>query len=143
MSPQNYANHTHRPMATVAAFLCLLISMAGFGLHWLTYGAPWTSVIGIAGLVGALMILILISRTYVCRLQDRIIRLEMRVRCGAFLTPEQQRLLAGLDPRRIAALRFASDEELPTLLERTVRETLTPDQVKRSIHNWVPDLDRT
>jgi hypothetical protein len=143
MSSQNYANHTHRPRLTAVAFLCALISAAGFSLAWRTHGAPPTLLAGVAGLVGAVILLVLISRVYVTRLQDRIIRLEMRVRGAALLTPEQQRLLNGLDLRRTAALRFASDEELPDLLDRTVRESLTPDQIKRSVRNWVPDLDRT
>ena len=41
------------------------------------------------------------------------------------------------------ALRFASDEELPALLERAARENLDVDQIKRAIVNWVPDWDRT
>ena len=44
---------------------------------------------------------------------------------------------------QIVALRFASDAELPGLLERAEREQLTADQIKRAIKNWVPDVDRT
>ena len=99
-----------------------------------------------AGLVGLLMsigTLILISRTYITRLQDRIIKLEMRVRGAAVLSLEQQRVLQTLNPKQIAALRFASDEELPALLERTAREQLQPADIKKSVRTWVPDHDRT
>jgi len=41
------------------------------------------------------------------------------------------------------ALRFASDAELPALLERADREQLSSDQIKKAIKNWVPDWDRT
>jgi hypothetical protein len=143
MPPQSYANHAHRPVWTVLAFACVLVSIAGFVLRWRTVGGAWTSAVGLAGLIGAVLILVYISRLYITRLQDRIIRLEMRVRCAALLTPEQQRALQGLDLRRTAALRFASDDELPALLDRTVRDSLTPDQIKRAVKNWVPDLDRT
>ena len=101
------------------------------------------SAVGLAGLVGAVLVLTYISRLYITRLQDRIIRLEMRVRCAVFLTPGEQRTLQGLDLRRTAALRFESDEELPALLDRTVRDSLTPDQIKRAVKSWVPDPDRT
>jgi hypothetical protein len=87
--------------------------------------------------------LLWISRLYITRLQDRIIKLEMRVRTAALLTPEQQRLLMTLDNKRIAALRFASDGELPALVERAVREKLPPKEIKRAITTWVPDNDRT
>ncbi len=143
MAPQSYANHAHRPVWTVVAFACVLVSVAGFVLRWRTVGGAWTSAVGLTGLVGAVLVLIYISRLYITRLQDRIIRLEMRVRCAAFLTPGQQRTLQGLDLRRTAALRFASDEELPALLDRTVRDSLTPDQIKRAVKSWMPDLDRT
>ena len=125
------------------ALVCVLVSTAGFVLRWRAVGGAWTEAIGIAGLIAAVLVLIFISRLYTTRLQDRIIRLEMRVRCAAFLTPEQQRALQGLDLRRTAALRFASDAELPALLERTLRESLSPDQIKRAVTTWVPDLDRT
>ena len=143
MPPQSYANHAHRPVWTAAAFACVLVSIAGFVLRWRTVGGAWTSAAGLAGLIGAVLILIYISRLYITRLQDRIIRLEMRVRCAGLLTPEQQRTLQGLDLRRTAALRFASDEEIPALLDRAVRDSLTPDQIKRAVRRWVPDLDRT
>ena len=143
MSVQSYANHAHRPTWTAVAFACVLVSIAGFVLRWRAVGVAWTEAIGIAGLIAAVLVLIYISRLYITRLQDRIIRLEMRVRCAGFLTPEQQRALQGLDLRRTAALRFASDGELPALLDRTLRESLTPDQIKRAVTTWVPDHDRT
>jgi len=57
--------------------------------------------------------------------------------------PELQRALQALNSKQIAALRFASDEELPPLVERTTRERLAPADIKKAIRNWVPDLDRT
>jgi len=88
-------------------------------------------------------VLLTISRLYTTRLQDRIIRLEMRVRTAALLSPEQQRLLDQLNIKQIAGLRFASDAELPALLERAVREKLPPKEIKRAVKSWTPDLDRT
>ena len=64
-------------------------------------------------------------------------------RAAAFLTPEQQRLLMQLDTKQIVALRFASDAEMPALLERAAREKLPPKEIKRAIKTWVPDYDRT
>jgi hypothetical protein len=59
------------------------------------------------------------------------------------LNAEQQHLLGQLSNKQIAALRFASDAELPALLERAVREKLPPTEIKRAITTWTPDLDRT
>jgi hypothetical protein len=98
---------------------------------------------GLVGLILSVGTLILISRTYITRLQDRIIKLEMRVRGAGVLNLEQQRALQTLNPKQIAALRFASDEELPALVERTAREQLPPADIKKSIRTWVADYDRT
>lgn len=140
---QNYANHAHRPTMTVLAGACLLVAIVGFVMQWRRVGGLSASGIGLGGLMAAVAALVSMSRQYTTRLQDRIIRLEMRVRCASFLAPEQQRALQALDLRRIAALRFASDEEIPNLLDRAVRDALSPDQIKRSVKIWVPDLDRT
>jgi len=93
--------------------------------------------------VGAEIMLVVISRTYITKLQDRIIRLEMRVRGVSVLTPEQQGLLAQLGIKQVVALRFASDAEMPVLLERAASEKLTPADIKRAITSWTPDFDRT
>jgi hypothetical protein len=144
MSTQSYSNHPHRPVMTVAAAALTLVALAGAVLSWRGTGAAgWTRGMFDAGVIGALLVLVSISRVYITRLQDRIIRLEMRVRAAALLTPDQQRLLGGLDVKRVAALRFAADDELPLLVERTSRESLRPDEIKRAIRSWVPDLERT
>jgi hypothetical protein len=143
MLSQSYANHTHVPKLTMLAWLFVLIGSAGFVLGRRAIGGGWTFALGLGGLTAAVIVLIWISRRYTTRLQDRIIRLEMRVRCAAFLTPAELRTLQSLDLRRIAALRFASDEELPALLDRAVLESLAPDEIKRAVKTWVPDVDRT
>ena len=94
-------------------------------------------------LCAAVIVLLQISRTYTTRLQDRIIKLEMRVRTAPLLTPEQQRLFAQLTNKQIAALRFASRRGTAALLERAAREKLPPKEIKRAVKTWVPDLDRT
>jgi hypothetical protein len=71
--------------------------------------------------------------------QDRTVRLEMRFRYYV-VTGERFELLEDkLSFRQIAALRFAADWELASLVKRTLREELTPDQIKQSIVNWMPD----
>ena len=67
----------------------------------------------------------------------------MKVRCATLLAPAQHAAYSRLNKAQIVALRFASDEELPALLERADREKLDADQIKRSIQTWVPDWDRT
>jgi Family of unknown function (DUF6526) len=140
---QNYANHVHRPTLTVVTVFFIVVSISGFVNRWRHGGADWPTVLGVGGLIGAVIVLAMISRAYTVKLQTRIIRLEMRVRGATFLTPAQQAALHSLDPQRVAALRFASDEEMPALLDRAVRESLSPKDIKKAVKNWVPDFDRT
>jgi hypothetical protein len=143
MPTQSYENHRHNPRSTGVGFLFVVIAIAGFALRWFGIGGRSTFALGLGGLIGAIVVLLLISRSYTTALQDRIIRLEMRLRCAQLLAPDRQGALARLSRPQIIALRFASDEELPVLVERAERENLAPDQIKRAIRNWVPDWDRT
>jgi Family of unknown function (DUF6526) len=144
MSTQTYANHPHRPVMTFVASGFWLIALMGLISVWKGGGSPgWGRVLFDAGVLGTLLVLISISRVYITRLQDRIIRLEVRMRGAGLLSAEQQRMLAALDLKRLAALRFASDAELPALVERASRESLKPDEIKRAIQHWVGDFDRT
>ena len=141
--PQSYANHVHRPAAVAVGYLLVLVAQIAFMLRWFEIGGRLTFGIGLMAVIGTLVTLLLISRWYITRLQDRIIKLEMRVRVAQLLTPDQQRALFQLTNKQIAALRFASDAELAELLERTTRERLTPRDIKRGVKTWLPDLDRT
>jgi Family of unknown function (DUF6526) len=140
---QNYANHVHRPVAVGVGYLLVLTALTSFVLRWFGIGGRLTFGIGLMAVLGALVTLLLVSRWYIVRLQDRIIKLEMRVRAAQLLTADQQRALFLLTNKQIAALRFASDDELPALLERTTREQLASRDIKKSVKNWRPDLDRT
>ena len=135
---QSYENHAHRPTLSGIASVC------GAGaLVLLVYQAvatPSRLLVALVLLAVAVMALALLSRVYITRLQDRIIRTEMGLRLA--------RLGRGADLDRlpikhIAALRFASDAELPGLLDRAIAEKLSPDQIKRAVKDWQPDLLRT
>ena len=79
---------------------------------------------------------------YALTLQNRVVRMEMRLRyfelTGLRLEPLEEQLTTG----QLAALRFASDEELPDLMQRAMNEKLTPKQIKMSIRKWIPDYMR-
>jgi hypothetical protein len=113
----------------------VLIALSALG--WATLHA------GLMALLAALACALAIGRVYITRLQDRIIRGEMRLRAGGLLPPQDQALLEQLSMKQVAALRFASDAELAPLLARAVRERLRPDDIKRAVTAWRPDYDRT
>jgi len=143
MPTQDYATHRHNPKLTGIGFLCLLIAVVAVALRWFLIGGRYTMALGLLGLIASILVLLQISRSYTTRLQDRIIRLEMKVRGMTVLTPTQQAILERLSKPQVIALRFASDGELGALVEQADREKLSADQIKRAIRNWVPDFERT
>ena len=76
---------------------------------------------------------------YALTTQNRVIRLEMRLRYFQLYGKRFEPVEAKLRFRQIAALRFASDEELPLLLERTLQENLSPLSIKKLITDWQAD----
>jgi hypothetical protein len=137
---QHYGNHPHRPWLTIVTFAFTLGAIISFALRHLGQAtAGWP----LAFLICAVTTLALISRNYTTTLQDRIIKLEMRLRADRVLSPADRETLWTFKKPQIVALRFASDAELPGLINRTKTEHLTADQIKRAIQHWQADWDRT
>jgi len=82
------------------------------------------------------------ARVHSLTVQDRIIRLEERLRFQALLPPDLLARAHSLSIQQIIGLRFASDDELPGLVRRTLDENLTRKQIKQAINNWRPDYLR-
>jgi len=97
----------------------------------------WRLLVGLALLLVAFK-----TRTYPLKAQDRLIRLEERIRLHRLLSEAQQTLIPKLTEAQLVALRFASDAELPSLAEAAVTKQLPPREIKKSIQSWRPDLFR-
>lgn len=141
MTSQSAANHAHHPVPTYIASLVWALAMACIGGSiWL----DWNLLeLGVFLLGLALLPVIGAGRWYVVKLQDRIIQLEMQVRCARVLPAGQDELLVQLSPKQVVALRFAADDELGDLLHRAVTEQMTPVAIKGAIRQWRPDFMRT
>ncbi len=141
MTSQSYAHHAHHPVptyvATVFGLAALVLIVGAWWFDWNTRDP------GVALLALTVFTLTAMSRWYVVALQDRIIQLEMQVRCARVLPAGQDEQLTQLSPKQVVALRFASDEELGELLARAVREQMTPDAIKKAVKQWRPDFLRT
>jgi hypothetical protein len=141
VADQSFESHAHHPIATyVASVFTLLALITAIGA-WL-FG--WQTLeLAVVALACAAVVFASISRTYTTRLQDRIILLEMQVRCKEMLSPPLAARLTDLSPKQVVALRFASDGELGELLERAVREKMAPKEIKRAVKRWRADHLRT
>ncbi len=139
--PQTYANHA-RVDPAFHYFLApvLLITVILSIIHLVRdphFESAWLVVLATALFVAAGK-----CRGYALKVQDRVIRLEERMRL-AILLPEPLRAHIGeLDERQLIALRFACDAEVPGLVERALNEKLTSKQIKQAIQNWRADYFR-
>jgi len=138
METQTYANHRHRPRLWLTGALAALLALGL--MAWVTIAAPTLLNVALLLLAYAVVVAVYTVRAFSLKLQDRIIRLEMRTRLARL---GREADLAGLSMRQIVALRFASDAELPGLLQRAAAENLTADQIKRGVTSWQADDMRT
>lgn len=140
---QNFSNHTryfplfHFVIIPLLAlnFLChlvrLFIAEPQSGRKALAY---WT----LLSLVFILMALA--ARLQALTVQNRVIRLEEKLRYKSVLSSELAAKAENLSVGQIVALRFASDEELPSMVERTLNgEFATPKDIKKAVKNWRSD----
>ncbi len=79
---------------------------------------------------------------YALTLQNRVVRMEMRLRYFQLTQKKLEDIESRLSFSQLAALRFAADEELIGLIQQTLDNNLSPDKIKQSIKNWLPDMMR-
>jgi len=137
--PQSFANHArwdpifHFFMLPVSALL-LLWALAHAIRHFSHEALAWV--------VAALLISLIIfkARMYALKVQDRVIRLEERLRLANL--PGRDVAVPALTEGQWVALRFASDAELPHLAEKAAASNLSPKQIKQAIQSWRADFFR-
>ncbi len=138
---QTYANHTrfdppfHFFLAPVAL---VYLGLAARNLYLHPGGGTGFGLLfAIAIVVGLVRM-----RTYSLKVQDRLIRLEERLRMQGVLPAELQPRVVELSESQMVGLRFACDGELASLVKRALEEKLTNKQIKQAIVVWRPDTFR-
>jgi hypothetical protein len=136
---QSFENHgQYRPEYHIVVFLILLANFlwASYQLiGGMTAGAVVSFLMSVA-----FVVMFFSVRTQILTVQDRVIRLEMRQRFRDLLSADLAARASTLPLRQIIALRFASDEELPGLLNEVLAGQLTaPKEIKQKVRNWQAD----
>jgi hypothetical protein len=144
-SVQVFANHRRFdpwyhffavPVVAIAFFVALwgfVKSLSG----GFSVSAAWNVIVWAAAIA-----LTLIARTYPLKVQDRVIRLEERLRLAMLLDEPLKARIGELDERQLVGLRFAPDAEVPALVKTALDEKLSGEEIKKRIQGWRPDTFR-
>ena len=143
MPEQNFKNHVR----FVPSYHFFALPVFGINFVWSLFRLRYLgfSFAGIFGVLfaAALIVLALRARLFALAVQDRLIRLEERLRYERVL-PEELRWRADeLTVNQFVSLRFASDDELPVLMKKVLDEKVASRKaIKQLIKNWRPDYLR-
>ena len=136
--PQNLSNHTRfdplfhffiLPVFAITFISTIVHLVRHPGLH-----SAWLVVFMLAAALAVTRM-----RTYAIKVQDRVIRLEERLRLAMLLDGPMRSRITEFSESQLIGLRFASDAELPALAARTLSEKLSKADIKKAIVQWRPD----
>ncbi|MGH9504514.1 MAG: DUF6526 family protein [Terriglobales bacterium] len=139
--PQSFANHTRfdppfhffvLPVFAITVIAAIVHLVGHPGLP-----AAWLVVFTVAAATAVVRM-----RQYSLRVQDRVIRLEERLRLAILLDKPLRARMTELTETQLVALRFASDAELPALAARALTEKLSRADIKKAVQQWRPDYWR-
>ena len=140
MEQQNLKNH----VKVVPGFLYFVLPALILNLGWALYklihaGFPFDGLVPVLT-AAALILGFFYARTFALRVQDRVIRLEERLRYERVLPADLLTRVAELTVSQMIALRFASDKELPGLTRKVLDEKLADGKaIKGLVVDWQAD----
>jgi hypothetical protein len=135
---QNYSNHARfDPAFHFFLMPVLLITLIATIVHLVMVPFFWSAWLVVLSIT--LIVIAGLARHYALKVQDRVIRLEERMRLSSLLPEPLHPRVWDLTERQLIALRFAPDAEVPELVARTLQENLEPKQIKQAIQNWRAD----
>jgi hypothetical protein len=140
-APQNFSNHTRfdppfhffvLPVFGITLIVAIVHLVRHPGLD-----SAWFTVFMLAAAVAVVK-----ARMYALKVQDRVIRLEERMRLAALLDEPLRAHIGELSEAQLVGLRFASDAELPALTARALAEKMSKTDIKKAVQHWRPDYWR-
>jgi hypothetical protein len=136
--PQSLKSHARLdPPYHFVTFLILIVSLIVSIVYLVGHPhfyTAWLVVLSVAVFIPYFKL-----RTYALKVQDRVIRLEERLRLQALAPAEWHPQIARLSEDQLIALRFAPDEELVDLAKQAIADNLSRKQIKERIKSWRPD----
>lgn len=144
MKKQNLENHIRFYPPHHFVFYPVTLILLGISIYFAStckdQRAIWIFISVLIALI--IWVAFMLRQHYSLILQNRIVRLELRYRYFALTNQRLESLENNLNDSQLFALRFAPDEELVDLVQRTISENLSGTQIKKSIKNWKGDYSR-
>lgn len=143
MAEQNYSNHAKWVPAFHFFVVPILLGNVGTRLYWLYKlrfppGQIFSVLVSLALLIGFLSV-----RMMTLRVQDRVVRLEERLRMQRLLPMDLQPRIDEFTTDQLVALRFAGDEEFPALARKVLEDKMMDRKsIKKSVKRWRADYLR-
>ncbi len=139
--PQNLKNHgrIHIPFHVVTFFILIanLVFAIGHDVKHFDVFNTWLVVLSLVVFIPFFLI-----RIYPLKVQDRVIRLEERLRLQALAPAEWHSQIYRLTEDQLIGLRFAADDEVVELAKQALEHNLDRKQIKERIRSWRPDTWR-
>jgi hypothetical protein len=141
--PQNFGNHVRVvPPYHMFVFPVLFVNIGWTIYRVIKLPVSFGTIFGVI-LAVALLLLALYARLFALTVQDRIIRLEMRLRLAQVLPPDLAPRIPEFTVAQLVSMRFASDAELPALARRVLEEKLSDRKaIKQMVKQWQADYLR-
>jgi hypothetical protein len=136
---QSYSNHAKLVPPYHFFVLPVLLLNVGWSIYQIVKAPSADTIIRTAVAV-ALLMAALFARLFALKVQDRVIRLEMRLRMANVLPVDLRGRIPEFTPEQLIGLRFASDEELPGLCKKVLDEKIAARKpIKLLVKNWQAD----
>jgi hypothetical protein len=136
---QNFENHTKLVPAWHFVAAPILLLNLGVSIYNVVKFQSFYNIVLLL-LAVALLIVWALSRVFTLTVQDRVIRLEMRLRLAELLSADMRPRIPEFTVAQLVSLRFASDAELPALAKKVLDEKINDRKaIKKMIKNWQPD----
>jgi hypothetical protein len=136
--PQSFKNHAkfdppYHFFLTIVSIASVIIAII-YCVHHFCFNSVWLVVVALAAVVALFRM-----RQYPLKVQDRVIRLEERLRLQALAPAEWHTQIYRLTEDQLIALRFAADDEVVELAKQALEHNLNRKQIKERIKSWRPD----
>ena len=143
MKPQSYKNHIRFYTPHHFVYYPILIAFLTTSIYF-SFTKPEKLIWIFISVVFVFLFCLafMLRQHYALMLQNRIIRLEIRYNYFTLTGKRFEEIEYQFNDSQLFALRFASDNELVSLVEKSIKEKLSGDEIKKAIKNWKPDHER-